>query len=92
MAILAPVGNYWWSGLPPDVYQEAWYVQFPQDRAAVWVAHHLPWLANWWNTQRLFPSSSVKARNPAIYSKEDKPLTAKFAQRAHNARRTLELE
>ncbi|XP_037417259.1 uncharacterized protein LOC119280538 [Triticum dicoccoides] len=92
VAILAPVGNYWWSGLPPDVYQEAWYVQFRQDRAAVWVAHHLPWLANWWNTQRLFPSSSVKARNPAIYSKEDKPLTAKFAQRAHNKQVTQQGE
>nr|CAB3484452.1 unnamed protein product [Digitaria exilis] len=64
VAILAPVGNYWWSGFPPDVVEEAWYVQFPQDQRAVWVAHHLPWLTNWWNTQRLFPSSSVKSKNP----------------------------
>ncbi|XP_044968984.1 uncharacterized protein LOC123428977 [Hordeum vulgare subsp. vulgare] len=35
VAILAPVGNYWWSGLPADVYEEAWYAQFPQDRIAV---------------------------------------------------------
>ncbi|XP_044962680.1 uncharacterized protein LOC123415595 [Hordeum vulgare subsp. vulgare] len=88
VAILAPVGNYWWSGLPAEV----WYAQFPQDRVAVWIAHHLPWLTNWWNTQRLFPSSSVKARNPTIYSREDKPLTVKFAQRAHNKQVTQQGE
>ncbi|KAL6652844.1 hypothetical protein ACP70R_011769 [Stipagrostis hirtigluma subsp. patula] len=86
VAILAPVGNYCWSGFPPDVLKEAWHVQFPQDRRAVWVAHHLPWLTLWWNTQRLFLSSSVKAGNPAILSKEDAPLTQKIIDRAHMAR------
>ncbi|KAL6652842.1 hypothetical protein ACP70R_011767 [Stipagrostis hirtigluma subsp. patula] len=85
VAILALVGNYWWSGFPPDVLKEAWHVQFPQDRHAVWVAHHLPWLTQWWNIQRLFPSSSVKAGNPAILSKEDTPLTQKIIDRAHMA-------
>ncbi|KAL6885904.1 hypothetical protein ACP4OV_010165 [Aristida adscensionis] len=83
VAILAPVGNYWWSGFPPDVIREAWHVQFPQDRRAVWVAHHLPWLTHWWNTERLFPSSSVKSGNPAILSREDAPLTPKIIDRAH---------
>ncbi|PAN37995.1 hypothetical protein PAHAL_7G139000 [Panicum hallii] len=83
VAILAPVGNYWWSGFPPEVFEEAWYVQFPQDRRAVWVAHHLPWLTHWWNTQNLFPSSSVKGKNPIILSKEDLPLSQKFIDRTY---------
>ncbi|CAN6248504.1 unnamed protein product [Urochloa humidicola] len=83
VAILAPVGNYWWSGFPPEVVEEAWHVQFPQDQRAVWVAHHLPWLTHWWNTQNLFLSSSVKGKNPIILSKEDTPLSKKFIDRTY---------
>ncbi|XP_022684157.1 uncharacterized protein LOC101762095 isoform X1 [Setaria italica] len=83
VAILAPVGNYWWSGFPADVVEEAWYVQFPQDQRAVWVAHHLPWLTHWWNTQNLFHSSSVKGKNPIILSKEDTALSQKFLDRTY---------
>ncbi|CAO2042174.1 unnamed protein product [Urochloa humidicola] len=83
VAILAPVGNYWWSGFPPEVVEEAWHVQFPQDQRAVWVAHHLPWLTHWWNTQNLFVSSSVKGKNPIILSKEDTPLSKKFIDRTY---------
>jgi hypothetical protein len=87
VAILAPVGNYWWSGFPPELVEEAWYVQFPQDRRAVWVSHHLPWLTNWWNTQKLFPGSGVKAGNSDILSKEDVPLIHKFIDRPYNVRK-----
>ena len=87
MAILGPVGNYWWPGLPANVSREAWYQQLAQDRWAVWVAHHLPWLTHWWNTQTLFPSSSVKGKNPMILSKEDRPLSRKFTDRTYKARR-----
>ncbi|CAL5032269.1 unnamed protein product [Urochloa decumbens] len=83
VAILAPVGNYWWSGFPPEVVEEAWHVQFPQDQRAVWVSHHLPWLTHWWNTQSLFPGSSVKSKNPIILSKEDTPLSQKFIDRTY---------
>ncbi|KAK3142690.1 hypothetical protein QOZ80_4BG0350010 [Eleusine coracana subsp. coracana] len=83
VAILAPVGNYWWSGFPREVIEEAWYVQFPQDQRAVWVSHHLPWLTNWWNTQTLFPGSGVKEGNSNILSKEDVPLGEKFTGRPY---------
>ena len=86
VAILAPVGNFWWSGFPPDVVKEAWRVQFPQDQRAVWVAHHLPWLTHWWNTQKLFRGSSVKDGDPAILSKEDRLLVHKFMERTYQAR------
>ncbi|KAE8798397.1 hypothetical protein D1007_26257 [Hordeum vulgare] len=32
VAILAPVGNYWWSGLPADVYQEACFTDKTEKR------------------------------------------------------------
>ncbi|ONM17736.1 uncharacterized isoform X1 [Zea mays] len=83
VAILAPVGNYWWSGFPPDVFKEAWRVQFPQDQRAVWVAHHLPWLTHWWNTQKLFRGSSVKDGDPAMLSKEDRLVADKFEKRTY---------
>jgi hypothetical protein len=85
VAILAPVGNYWWSGFPPDVFKEAWRVQFPQDQRAVWVAHHLPWLTHWWNTQKLFRGSSVKDGDPAMLSKEDRLVADKFEKRTYEA-------
>ncbi|CAL5067601.1 unnamed protein product [Urochloa decumbens] len=83
VAILGPVGNYWWAGLPPNVSWEAWYQQLPQDQWAVWVAHHLPWLTYWWNSQKLFPASSVIAYNPALLSEEDKLIIPKFAHRTY---------
>ena len=86
VAILGPVGNYWWPGLPANVSRDAWFQQLPQDRWAVWVAHHLPWLTYWWNTQKLFPASSVIAYNPALLSEADKLVIQKFAHRTYMVR------
>ncbi|KAL5665538.1 hypothetical protein ACJX0J_025646, partial [Zea mays] len=83
VAILGPVGNFWWSGLPANVSLEAWNVQVAQDKWAVGVAHHAPWLTYWWNTQKLFPASSVIAFNPAIMSPADMELIPSFAYRTH---------
>uniref|UniRef100_A0A0E0DDU8 AB hydrolase-1 domain-containing protein n=1 Tax=Oryza meridionalis TaxID=40149 RepID=A0A0E0DDU8_9ORYZ len=83
VAILGPVGNYWWSGLPSNVSWHAWNQQLPQDKWAVWVSHHLPWLTYWWNSQKLFPASSVIAYNPALLSEEDKLIMPKFAFRTY---------
>ncbi|CAN6251768.1 unnamed protein product [Urochloa humidicola] len=95
VAILGPVGNYWWSGYPANVSSEAWNVQVAQDKWAVAVAHHAPWLTYWWNTQKFFPASSVISFNPAIFSREDMALIqAKFAHRtyAHQVRQQGEYE
>ena len=81
-AILGPVGNYWWSGFPSNVTRDAWNVQVAQDKWAVGMAHHAPWLTYWWNTQKLFPASSVISFNPAIMSREDMAVLPKFAYRA----------
>jgi hypothetical protein len=86
VAILGPVGNYWWSGLPSNVWRDAWYQQPPQDQWAVWVAHHLPWLTYWWNTQKLFPPSSVIARSPLLLSEEDVMVRKKLGLRTYTVR------
>lgn len=83
VAILGPVANYWWSGLPANVSRDAWNVQAPQDKWAVRVAHHAPWLTYWWNTQKMFPGSSVIAFNPAIFSREDMAVAPKLAYRTY---------
>ncbi|WVZ75170.1 hypothetical protein U9M48_023252 [Paspalum notatum var. saurae] len=94
VALLGPVGNFWWSGFPGDVYREAWDVQVAQDKWAVGVAHHAPWLTYWWNTQKMFPASSVIAFNPAIFSREDMAIIPKLANRpyAQQARQQGEYE
>jgi hypothetical protein len=38
VAIMGPVGNYWWSGYPSNVSWAAWNVQMLQDQWAVRVA------------------------------------------------------
>ena len=69
--LTAPVINYWWPSLPANLSTEAYYKQPPQDQWALRVAHYLPWLTYWWNTQKLFPASSVIARRPDIFSPRD---------------------
>eukprot|EP00262_Sarcandra_glabra_P013715 TRINITY_DN3869_c0_g2_i2.p1 TRINITY_DN3869_c0_g2~~TRINITY_DN3869_c0_g2_i2.p1 ORF type:complete len:417 (+),score=54.23 TRINITY_DN3869_c0_g2_i2:135-1253(+) len=82
-ALIAPVVNYWWPGFPANLSKEAYYQQFVQDQWMLRVAHYLPWLTYWWNTQKWFPSSSVAAHSPDILCQQDKELIPKFAARAH---------
>lgn len=57
--MLAPVTNYWWPGIPFVEAFKAFRLQPARDQVATSVAHYAPWLTYWWNTQRLFPKSSV---------------------------------
>lgn len=59
VAMLAPVTNYWWPGIPFVEAFKAFRLQPARDQVATSVAHYAPWLTYWWNTQRLFPKSSV---------------------------------
>ncbi|KAL0374887.1 UNVERIFIED_CONTAM: hypothetical protein Sradi_3404400 [Sesamum radiatum] len=77
-ALLAPVVNYWWPGIPSNMSGEAYNLQAAQDQWAVRVAHYMPWLTYWWNTQKLFPASSVISYNPNILSQQDRELTMKY--------------
>lgn len=77
-ALLGPVTNYWWSGFPANVTEEAWNVQLPADKWAVWIAHHFPWLTHWWNTQKYFPSSSVITKDVRIFPPGDLRVLGKW--------------
>ncbi|KAK7244919.1 hypothetical protein RIF29_39748 [Crotalaria pallida] len=80
-ALLNPVVNYWWSGLPANLTNEAFYQLKPQDQWAYRVAHYAPWLTYWWNTQQWFPSSSVIAESADTLSLQDLELVSKLSYR-----------
>ncbi|XP_050380330.1 uncharacterized protein LOC126797687 [Argentina anserina] len=80
-ALLAPVVNYWWTGIPENLSNEAYYQQFQQDQWAVRVSHYAPWLTYFWNTQKWFPSSSVFAHSTDILSQPDKEVLPKLLKR-----------
>ncbi|KAL6574989.1 hypothetical protein OROMI_012274 [Orobanche minor] len=73
-AMVAPVINYWWPAFPSNLSRTAYDLQPKQDQWALRVAHYVPWLTYWWNTQKLFPASSVITHNPTIFSNQDKEL------------------
>ncbi|TKY45010.1 monoacylglycerol lipase abhd6-B [Spatholobus suberectus] len=76
--LMAPVVNYWWRKLPSNMSTKAYYEQPPQDQWALRVAHYFPWLTYWWFTQKLFPTSSVVQRNPAVISNQDSLIISNF--------------
>ncbi|XP_057980349.1 uncharacterized protein LOC131166093 [Malania oleifera] len=80
-ALLTPVVNYWWPGFPANL-SEAVYNQLPlQDQWCLRIVHYAPWLAYWWNTQKLFPASSAVSGSPRIFSPRDIELLPKLAAR-----------
>lgn len=78
---MAPVINYWWSGLPANLSKQAYNQQLPQDQWTLRVAHYAPWLTYWWNTQKWFPASSVIAKSHKVLSHDDKALLSKLQRR-----------
>lgn len=78
VVLLAPVVNYWWTGLPANLSTEAYYEQYVEDQWALRVSHYAPWLTYWWNTQKLFPSSSVASGRPR-FSRQDYEILGKLA-------------
>ena len=78
VALLAPVVNYWWPGFPANLSTEAYYEQCVEDQWALRVSHYTPWLTYWWNTQKLFPSSSVASGRPN-FSRQDIEILIKLA-------------
>ncbi|GJV12403.1 hypothetical protein Tco_1353944 [Tanacetum coccineum] len=54
-------------------------VQFDRpDKWSLRVAHHLPSLTYWWNTQKWSPIQTVIARSPYILSSQDRELVPNF--------------
>ncbi|XP_009604842.1 uncharacterized protein [Nicotiana tomentosiformis] len=80
-ALLAPVTNYWWPNFPANLSNEAFGHQLPQDRWNLRVAHYLPWLTCWWNTQKFFPACSAASYNPGALSSQDLELMPAYRAR-----------
>ncbi|XP_051113905.1 uncharacterized protein LOC127239688 [Andrographis paniculata] len=87
IALLAPVVNYWWPSLPSNLTGEVYKKLLPQDQWALSVAHHMPWLVYWWNTQKLFPPLSLVALRPEllpkVFSPHDLEVMASRASHRH---------
>ncbi|KAK3010375.1 hypothetical protein RJ639_012600 [Escallonia herrerae] len=79
--LIAPVVNFWWPSFPSNLSKEAFDQQFPQDQWTLRVAHYVPWLTYWWNTQKWFPASSIVAQSSAVLSRQDLQLMPKRPSR-----------
>lgn len=77
VAMLCPVTNYWWSGIPFSEALRAFRLQPFQDQVAIGIVHYAPWLTYWWNTQRLFPRASVIDKNIGFLNNLDKEILSK---------------
>ncbi|XVF76222.1 hypothetical protein PTKIN_Ptkin13bG0248900 [Pterospermum kingtungense] len=84
--LVAPVVNYWWSGFPANLSEQAYQKQLPQDQWALRLSHYAPWLTYWWNTQKWFPGSSVIAHSGDNFNSEDKKLLPKIASRRKHSK------
>ncbi|KAI3723976.1 hypothetical protein L2E82_35740 [Cichorium intybus] len=76
--LISPVINHWWPSFPSNLSTEAYYEQFKADQWSLRVAHHLPWLTYWWNTQKWFPSSTVASQSLDMFSPPDMEVLLKF--------------
>ncbi|KAD4384491.1 hypothetical protein E3N88_24659 [Mikania micrantha] len=76
--LISPAVNYWWHNLPLNLTNEAYSQLLPQDQWTYRVAHYLPWLTYWWNSQKLFYSFSVISGNPDIFSFSDLIVASKL--------------
>ncbi|XWS59502.1 hypothetical protein CRYUN_Cryun08bG0127500 [Craigia yunnanensis] len=83
--LLAPAVNYWWLHFPANVSNEAFNQKSSQDQWVIRVAHYALWLVYWWNTQKLFPASSVLAGNSDILSSQDKEIMSQIYARKKSA-------
>lgn len=79
--LLAPAVTYWWPNFPANVLNEAFNQKSRKDQWVIRVAHYAPWLVYWWNTQELFPASSVLANNSDVLSSQDKEITSRIYSR-----------
>uniref|UniRef100_A0A803L2S9 AB hydrolase-1 domain-containing protein n=1 Tax=Chenopodium quinoa TaxID=63459 RepID=A0A803L2S9_CHEQI len=78
---LSPVFQFWWTSLPANITKEL------SGRASIWdvlsgtVPYYLPWLTYWWQTQKIFPTSSVIAHSDHLFSVQDRELISKFERK-----------
>jgi len=59
VAMMAPVVNYRWRGLPRGLARQLYRKQPAGDRWSLRVAYYAPWLLHWWMSQPWLPTSTV---------------------------------
>uniref|UniRef100_A0ACD5TIQ2 Uncharacterized protein n=1 Tax=Avena sativa TaxID=4498 RepID=A0ACD5TIQ2_AVESA len=59
VAMMAPVINYRWSGLPRGLVRQLYRQQPLGDRWSLRIAYYAPWLLHWWMSQPWLPTSTV---------------------------------
>ncbi|XP_062206199.1 uncharacterized protein LOC133908089 [Phragmites australis] len=59
VAMMAPVINYRWSGLPRGLARQLYRMQPVGDQWSLRVAYYAPWLLHWWMNQTWLPTSTV---------------------------------
>ncbi|KAJ0476811.1 putative alpha/beta hydrolase-1 [Helianthus annuus] len=76
--LISPAINFWWPNLPLNLTNEEYSRQLKRDQWALRVAHYLPWLTYWWNTQTWFPVFAVIHGHPTVLSPPDLKVFSKF--------------
>nr|XP_043613433.1 uncharacterized protein LOC122585366 [Erigeron canadensis] len=76
--LISPAVNYWWANLPSNLTNEAFSRQLPQDQWSYRVAHYLPWLTYWWQSQKWFPSFALIDGNIDCLSRSDREIVSKL--------------
>lgn len=59
VAMMAPVVNYRWRGLPRGLARQLYRRQTVGDQWSLRVAYYAPWLLHWWMSQPWLPTSTV---------------------------------
>ncbi|KAF8698441.1 hypothetical protein HU200_035181 [Digitaria exilis] len=59
LAMMAPVINYRWRGLPRGLARQLYRRQTVGDQWSLRVAYYAPWLLHWWMSQPWLPTSTV---------------------------------
>ncbi|XP_076959727.1 uncharacterized protein LOC143635897 [Bidens hawaiensis] len=76
--LISPAVNYWWHNLPSNLTNEVYSRQLRQDQWTYRVAHYLPWLTYWYNSQKWFYSFSIIGGNPEILAFSDMIVVSKL--------------
>lgn len=71
VALVVPFVHFWWKCLPAKLSKEALGSLPVPDQWTFRVAHHAPWLLNWWMTQKWFTNLSIMQGILDVFSRSD---------------------
>ncbi|XP_059627556.1 uncharacterized protein LOC132270386 isoform X2 [Cornus florida] len=80
VGLIVPVINFWWPSFPSELSAEEYKKQPKKDQWKLRIAHYAPALLYSWMSQKWFPSCSIMARDPVIFTKRDFEILKKMLQ------------